>query len=231
MAKKLAFVHTAPGNVETFKQLLAEIDPAIPAKHYLDESLLQEARATGITPELEQRIQKQMLEAMEEDAAVVLCTCSTIGGSAEQTISESGQGVIRVDRPMAEAAVAVGDRIVVAAALESTIGPTRDLILDVAAQQGREVTILPLLCEGAWERYAAGDQAGYWASIAETLHQAVAGGELIGGDVAGADVIVLAQASMAGAAPLCADLPIPVLSSPRIGLEAAIRAYRAANAT
>jgi len=41
------------------------------------------------------------------------------------------------------------------------------------------------------------------------------------------DVIVLAQASMAAAEPFCADLPCPVLSSPRLGLLAAINAYRA----
>jgi hypothetical protein len=33
---------------------------------------------------------------------------------------------------------------------------------------------------------------------------------------------------MAGAAALCADLPIAILSSPRLGLEAAIQIYRAA---
>ena len=35
-------------------------------------------------------------------------------------------------------------------------------------------------------------------------------------------MIVLAQASMAGAAALCPDLAIPILSSPRLGLEAAL---------
>jgi len=43
---------------------------------------------------------------------------------------------------------------------------------------------------------------------------------------AGFDCIVLAQASMAGAADLLQGLPIPVLSSPRIGMEAAVTAYR-----
>jgi hypothetical protein len=221
MTKTLVFVHTAPVNVTTFAQLLAEIDPTIPAKHILDESLLQEARTGGITPQLAERIQQRHLEAME-DAAVVLCTCSTIGGVAERTVAESGQGVIRVDRPMAEAAVALGDNIVVAAALESTIAPTSELILDVAKQQGREVTIRPLLCAGAWQRFEAGDQPGYWASIAQTLRA-----DVQDANTPKTDVIVLAQASMAGAAALCADLPVPILSSPRLGLEAAVRAYRA----
>jgi hypothetical protein len=133
-------------------------------------------------------------------------------------VAANGKGVIRVDRPMAEAAVAMGSRIIVAAALESTIGPTSELIQSVAAEQGRAVSIRPLLCAGAWERFEAGDQAGYWQAVADTLRR----------DGLDGDVIVLAQASMAGAAALLADHPLPILSSPRMGLEAALRAYRAA---
>ncbi len=73
---------------------------------------------------------------MDEETAVVVCTCSTIGGSAEQTRLPHGQSVLRVDRAMAERAVEIGSRIVVAAALESTLAPTTELIQDVAAQQG-----------------------------------------------------------------------------------------------
>ncbi len=58
---------------------------------------------------------------------------------------------------------------------------------------------------------------GYWAEIAAALHR----------DAPAGDVIVLAQASMAGAAALCEDMAVPILSSPRLGLEAALRAYRA----
>src|SRR5687768_3878216 len=84
MTKTLAFLHTAPVNVATFDRLLAEIAPSIPVKHVIDESLLRDARAFGITAELEERIHGALTDLME-DAAVVVCTCSTIGGSAEQT--------------------------------------------------------------------------------------------------------------------------------------------------
>lgn len=39
------------------------------------------------------------------------------------------------------------------------------------------------------------------------------------------DVIVLAQASMADAAQLRPDINIPILTSPRLGVGAAIQAY------
>jgi hypothetical protein len=217
MSKTLVLLHTAPSNVTTFAHLLAEIDPTIPAKHVLDESLLQEARISGITPELEQRIQQRLIDETGENTAVVLCTCSTIGGSAERSHAANGRGVIRVDRPMAEAAVAMGSRVIVAAALQSTLAPTSDLLQEVAAEQGRAITIRPLLIEGAWQRFEAGDQAGYWQVVADRLRR----------DALDADVIVLAQASMAGAAALLLDHPLPILSSPRMGLEAAVRAFHA----
>ena len=204
-------------NIATFDRLLAEIDPTIPVKHLVDESLLRDARAAGITGELAQRINQTILDAMADDAALVVCTCSTIGGCAEQANQGTARPVIRVDRAMAERAVEIGERIIVAAALESTLAPTRELIQEVANQQGREVSIHEVLCADAWPHFEQGDLESYYAAIAASLHQSAPAG----------DVIVLAQASMAGAAALCADLSMPILSSPRLGLEAALKAYRA----
>jgi hypothetical protein len=216
VTKTLTFLHTSPVHIATFDRLLAEIDPSIPAKHVVDESLLHDARAFGITSDLTQRITQTIVDAIADDAAVVVCTCSTIGGCAEQANHVTDRPVVRVDRAMAERAVATGKRIIVAAALASTLTPTRQLILDVADQAGKAVAIIEVLCEDAWSHFERGDQSGYLGAIAACLHQAAPAG----------DVIVLAQASMAGAASLCTDLPIPILSSPRLGLEAAIHAYR-----
>jgi hypothetical protein len=44
--------------------------------------------------------------------------------------------------------------------------------------------------------------------------------------VGGSDAIILAQASMAPAADRLGDLGIPVLSSPRLGAEAAVAVWR-----
>jgi hypothetical protein len=72
------------------------------------------------------------------------------------------------------------------------------------------------LCESAWTKFEAGDQEGYLEEIARFLPEVAPKGE----------VIVLAQASMAPAMDLCAGLSTPVLSSPRLGVEAALKAYR-----
>ena len=80
----------------------------------------------------------------------------------------------------------------------------------------KRTQIETLLMADLWPHFQAGEQKVYWQRIAERLRE----------QASGYDCIVLAQASMAGAADLLSDLPVPVLSSPRIGLEAAITAYR-----
>lgn len=216
MTKTLTFLHTSPVHVATFDRLCSELAPDVPVRHVVDESLLREAREAGrITPELAQRVTRTVLEAVEAGAGTVLCTCSTIGGCAEDASQETIRPVLRVDRAMAEQAVAIGPRIVVAATLASTVEATRELIIDAAARAGRQVTITIVVCEAAWAHFERGDQALYLQAIAEALRAAAED----------SDVIVLAQASMADAAPLCADLPVPILSSPRLGLQAALAAF------
>ena len=77
---------------------------------------------------------------------------------------------------------------------------------------------IDLLCDRAWARFEAGDLEGYLDAIATELRRSAPLG----------DVLVIAQASMARAIERCPELALPVLTSPRSGLAAAILAYRAA---
>ena len=143
--------------------------------------------------------------------SVVLCTCSTIGESAEAAAAPPGTRVIRVDRAMADQAVATGPNILVAAALASTLAPTQALILESASRVGVNARTTRLVVADAWPFFEQGDFAAYLRRIADALKT-----------VDDCDVVVLAQASMAGAAELCSGLAVPVLSSPRLGLESAL---------
>lgn len=219
MPKTITFLHTSPSHINTFNTLIQSLAPDVPTRHIVAESLLHEARDAGeITPALAARIQRTIIDVANDEGQVILCTCSTIGEYAEQTNSLINSTVIRVDRPMAERAVELGSRIIIVATLASTLTPTKQLILSVAQEAGKTVEIIEWLCEAAWVKFEAGDQVGYIEEIARSLPAVATKGE----------VIVLAQASMAQAALLCPDLAIPVLSSPRLGLAAALRAYRVA---
>jgi hypothetical protein len=212
----LTLFHTAASNEPLFAALLQTIAPDIPARHIVDETILPYAREHGVNAQLQQRVTDTILGAIKEGSEVVLCTCSTIGGCAEAVQAQTEKVVQRVDRTMAEKAVNIGSRVIVAATLATTLPPTCDLVRDAAAKAGKDIELIEALCASAWPKFEAGDRDGYFAEIAAALRNLASQG----------DVVVLAQASMAGAAALCADLPIAVLSSPQLGLEAAVNAYR-----
>jgi glutamate racemase len=154
---------------------------------------------------------------VESGAGTVVYTCSTIAGQAEIEGSARSINVLRVDRPMAEAAVSTGRRITVLAALESTVGPTTDLLADVAKSKGADVDLTVRLCNSAWECFGQGDLDvdGYISIVARECDAAAHS----------SDVIVLAQASMARAAELCTT-QVPVISSPLLAVQAAINEAR-----
>ncbi|KOV01487.1 arylsulfatase [Streptomyces sp. XY511] len=200
----MTLLHTSPVHVPVFDGLRDRHHPGAVLRHLVAPELLDRARADGprsVAPAL-----RELLAAA--GPGPVLVTCSTIGATAEALAPALGAPVLRVDRPMAAAAVRTGPRIAVLTALASTLTPTAELLAEEAG--GRPLSVVPHLVPGAWESFGAGDTARYLSQVAEAADA-----------VTGADVIVLAQASMAGAADL-ATTATPVLSSPAPGLAAAL---------
>jgi hypothetical protein len=206
----IGFLHTSSVHVPTFEALVAELAPGTMVVDEVAEQLLEIARQSGVADErVGAGIEQRLDGLIDRGAALVVCTCSTIGAVAESVGRQRGVPVVRVDRPMAEMAVDVGGRIAVVAALESTLAPTSELLESVAADRGVDVDLDMHVVPDAWELFESGDQAGYLDAISEAL-TALAGR---------CDVIVLAQASMADAADLM-YVGIPVLSSPRSAVRA-----------
>jgi Asp/Glu/hydantoin racemase len=212
----LAFLHTAPANVEMFDRLVASVDPAIQTEHELVERIMQEAARLGrITDEMRRDTQAAIDGLAARGATMIVCTCSTIGGVAE-ALSTDALPVMRVDRPMAQAAVRSGRRIIVAATLESTVKPTRELLEKVAAEEGRGVTLVECLCADAWPFYQRGDARRYAQAIANTVAMAATP----------SDIVVLAQASMAPAAAVLEARGLTALASPELGVRTAVARFK-----
>jgi hypothetical protein len=211
----LTLFHTTASNETLFRTLLAEMGPEIWARHVLAADLLDRATAEGrVTPEIAVDVKARMRAALNDGSRMLLCTCSTLGTCADEL---NDPRVLRVDRAMARLAVAQGGRVLVAACVASTLEPTVKLLRESVPPGQIEATqIETLLMADLWPHFQLGEHMVYWQKIAERLRE----------QAPKFDCIVLAQASMAGAADLLRDLPIPVLSSPRIGMEAAIAAYR-----
>lgn len=200
----LALLHTSAVHVPVFDALRDRDHPGLRMRHLVSDELLADARTAG-PGAVAGRVRRVLAGAVADSATAVLCTCSTIGGVAEPESVGPGVPVLRVDRPMAVAAVASGSRIAVIAAPESTLEPTVELI----REEGPQPDVRPLLAEGAWELFEAGGRGGYLDAVARVVRR-----------VTDAEEIVPAQASMADAADRVRSA-VPVLSSPRLGLAAA----------
>ncbi|MGW0711264.1 arylsulfatase [Streptomyces sp. NPDC002643] len=205
----LALLHTSPLHIPVFEALRDEHHQGLELRHFVAEDLLTRAGTDG-PDSVTDDVRALLDRAVAEGATTILCTCSSIGGVAEA--ADPGVPVLRVDRPMAAAAVATGPRIVVLATVHSTLAPTVALIEEEATGP---VEIRTVLLDEAWPLFRAGDTEGYARAVATAVDA-----------ITDADAIVLAQASLTPAQRLTTTA-IPVLSSPRPGLAAAAEVARA----
>ena len=210
--KTLGLVHTSATLVPVFQQLCAEHLPEIETFHLADDSLIKDVIRRGeLTPETARRVVQHVCSAADAGADQILVTCSSIGRAVETAATLTSVPVLRVDQPMADEAVQVGQRIGVIATLPTTLDPTADLVERRAAAAGKSVEITAKLCEGAFEALMSGDAATHDARVAAALRELIQS----------SDVIVLAQASMARVVDTLdeADRTIPILGSPPIAIQ------------
>lgn len=204
MPKPLTLIHTAAVHSITFDALRNRIAPGTELHHQVRSSWLTEAQ-NGISPFLASEISK----AVAEIDGTVICTCTTIGPVAEAA------GAIRIDRPMMQAAAATSGPMLMAYCLDSTREHSLSLLQSELENAGNTSPVLPLSLSHLWPLFEAGEAAAFAAGIAKAIRAAAQ-------EMPGTGCVVLAQASMAGAAPLLADLPFPVLASPELALRAGL---------
>lgn len=210
MALKLAFIHTSHVLIPLFSQLAQEKLPGVEIFHMVDESLIRNTiAARQLTKTTIRRLVNMIGSAHEGGADAVMVTCSSIGQGVAVARRHFDFPVLRVDEAMAEAAVKLGRRIGVAATLRTTLEPTIALLEETAAAAGREVELIPDLCDGAFEAVLAGDTARHDELLSSALKR-------LTGQV---DVVVLAQASMARVAgQFKSNGGSPILSSPELAM-------------
>jgi aspartate/glutamate racemase len=209
--RTVAFVHTVPGLAPVFEDVARDRIAAVTTRHIVDEGLFGTATAEpGLAfDRAVTTLQRHVDSAVDGGADAVVVTCSTLGPATDVAAATRQVPVIRVDRPMARRAAGYR-RVGLLATLESNRAASRAIVERVAAEQGVAVEVVDRLCDGAFDHLQAGDQARHDEAIRE-----------VAADLAGqVDVLVLAQASMAGAAGLI-DGSVPVLTSPAAAVEEA----------
>lgn len=215
-------LHTVGSLAGTFDGLIRAARADVRPIHIADGWLLDTARRDGLTAEVHDAVVRHARHLESMGAQAVLVTCSSIGELAEAADRLLPLPVLRVDQAMADEAVRLATEVdgvghvAVLATLPSTLGPTSRLVRRAGMAARREIEVTAHLVEGAAEAHDRGDRE----RVSGLVTAAVAGA------APGADVIVLAQASMADAAER-ADVAVPVLSSPAGGVRSLLDAIAA----
>ena len=214
MSKKIAILHTSFVFVSVepvINDLIAELIPDAEVIHFVDSDVLATVvREQGISSNSEARMTHLAQAAEASDADIIFSACSSLGPALDVAARSVHTPVVKIDDAMAMRAAREGARIGVLATVPTTLGPTSDLIQAKADEIGRSITLEKRLCEGAFDVLMSGDREKHDAMVTE---QAT--------DLAkNVDMIVLAQASMSRLAGVLQEkTKMPVLSSPRIGVE------------
>jgi hypothetical protein len=204
----ITLLHTAEVHRAVFDSIRDRIAPDMTLKHVVRPRWLKNAQE-GI----ERALEEEIAGVVGRAPGPVLCTCTTLGPVAEST------GAMRVDWPMMRAAAQAQGPVLMAFCLESTYAPSLALLERALAEQAAPQKVYPLPMPQYWPLFEAGEADAFDAVIAGEVRQAVTAQ----GDVA---AVVLAQASMAGAAARLEDLGVPVLTAPELALRAVLNVAR-----
>lgn len=205
MTSRIAFVHTVGFLADEFRRLMRADLPGVDAFHILNESLLQDL-LRGVDPAaVHRRVAAQLRLAAEAGADLLVMTCSSTAPGVDLARQELAVPILKIDDPLCAQAVRSGRQIGLLCTASSTVAPSTALLQAHAAQQGRDVKIVPELNGQAYRALLSGDRATH-DRLVHASARALAGA---------ADVLVLAQASLAHLRDaLAAELHCPVLASP-----------------
>lgn len=207
---KAAIFHTSAATLGLFQNLTAKFIPDVEIVHFVEESMIREVMKNGgPSPDINARIAGYVQAAEKAGCAIFMTACSSIGASVEQCQFLTRMPVTRIDEAMVEEAIEKGPRIAVLATVETTLKPTLEYIERKAHASGKQITVVPTLMAEAFKSLLAGDNETHDRIVSAGLHEALGT----------ADVVVLAQASMARVMNNMPPSKVPVLTSPERGIQ------------
>jgi len=208
--KVVHIIHTSFVSVQDLSKLFEELVPDAVLRHTVDDSLLAEVIQAGeVTPDVANRMCEFYKAAELAGADLIFNQCSSVGEAADLAAGIINVPVIKVDQRMAETACESGKRIGVVATLPSTLNPTCRLVERSATLMGKQIEVQRKLVEGAFDILISGDRAGHNAMVLTAIKE-------LCNEV---DVVVCAQGSMTAILPDLGETPVPVLTSPRSGVQ------------
>ncbi|MBN2858967.1 MAG: aspartate/glutamate racemase family protein [Sphaerochaetaceae bacterium] len=203
--RRIAIIYTVRPVLDTFSQQLAALLPFDVKFHHLyDDFLASDPQEKGrFTHENLNRLYNDVRNCELTGAEIIITTCSTLTPAVQSLRPFFSTPIVAIDDAMCMEAVKKGARITVLATARSTIEPTVSHIMQMAQEEGVPVTITSSDDEIAYEAMKRGDLETHDQRVLERVR-----------NVENADVIVLAQASMAHLASRGEALSgVPVLAS------------------
>lgn len=207
----LGIVHTSFALVDPLNTLARQMLPdSVEIVNVVDDTLLSYARKHGVDEKLTRRMCTYFQSAAWAGADVILNACSSVGETVDVARKLIDTPILKIDEPMAEAAVAAGKRIAVHATVASTLGPTVRLLQAKAKEAGKEIEISERLCDGAFDLLVCGQTDQHDEAVSKDVLESAKDH----------DVVLFAQASMARLVPKLKDqISVPLLSSPALAME------------
>ena len=211
--KKIVLLQTSMVSFKTFNDLFHEIIPEAQVSNLVDEDLLNTLNLNkGITSSIIQRISQYCIFAEAAGADLIFSQCSSTREGIECARRMVNIPIVMVDDGMAEQAITMGTRIGVAATAAATLKPTASALSQAAKNAGKSIEVKTYLADGALDvLMKEGNRDKHDKLVLDLLKRAENEN----------DVIVLAQGSMITLEPYLSQIAVPVLTSPRLGVQRA----------
>ena len=188
--KKITLLHTVKSIYNSFPSLLEEaLGEKIKMINIVDEILISNTLEKGeFTSWNKERLLCDMRVAEEEDSDLLVVTCSSLTPYVLEMADRISKPLVTIDSAMCRTAAKKGENILVLATAATTVGPTMDRIKMELDRIGKKALLRSSLRTDAMDALKRDDVDEHNRILSEES-----------GKYMDADVVVLAQASMAPA--------------------------------
>jgi len=205
MTYRIALIHAVQVAIAPVAEAFARLWPEARCANILDDSLSADLERDGaLTPAMIRRFHTLADYAVASGADGILFTCSAFGAAIDSVAARATIPVLKPNEAMFEEALGAGRRIGMVASFQPSVPSMEAEFRAMAAAAGSAATLETACVPAAMQALRQGDGATHDRLLASAARQ-----------LAGCDVVLLAQSSTARAADaVAAATGRPVMTSP-----------------
>ncbi|MEM9096423.1 MAG: aspartate/glutamate racemase family protein [Pseudomonadota bacterium] len=210
---RIALVHATRVAIAPIEEAAQALWPEAETISILEEGLsVDRQKSAALSSELWARIVAIAKYAATIRPDGILFTCSAFGAAVDDAARQITLPILKPNEAMFDNALSFGERIAMIYTFPPAAQSLTEEFQEAASARGSNATLTPYFSEGALAAKRAGDHCEHDLLLAKTARQ-----------IKDADVMILAQFSMSGAADAVRrQTNVPVLTSP----EAAVNEMR-----